>query len=234
MIATIFILKRTSMRILVLEDNETLALGISHALSHAGYAVDVLNDGIEGKQVLEYEPYDLLVLDLGLPNLDGMDLLQYLRKHQSKIPVLIISARDKLDQKILGLESGADDYLCKPFALEEVVARVNALLRRVLQDGLSLITIGNLVFDTNSRTLTCKGERVDLSYRETSIFEQLLLHANQVLSKENIASHIAAFDDNFNPTAIETYISRLRKKIGDNATLQTVRGLGYILITKPQ
>jgi len=199
------------MRILVLEDNEILALGICHVLKTAGYAVDILSDGVEGKQVLEYEPYDLLVLDLGLPNLDGIDLLQSLRKEQSKIPVLIISARDKLDQKILGFESGADDYLCKPFALEEVVVRVNALLRRTLQDGLSHIFIGDLVFDTNSRTLTCKGERVELSFRETSIFEQLLTHANQVLSKENIASHIAAFDDDFNPTAIETYISRLRK-----------------------
>ncbi|DAB31956.1 MAG TPA: DNA-binding response regulator [Sulfurospirillum sp. UBA11407] len=220
------------MRILVLEDNETLALGICHVLKTAGYAVDILSDGVEGKQVLEYEPYDLLVLDLGLPNLDGIDLLQSLRKEQSKIPVLIISARDKLDQKILGFESGADDYLCKPFALEEVVVRVNALLRRTLQDGLSHIFIGDLVFDTNSRTLTCKGERVELSFRETSIFEQLLTHANQVLSKENIASHIAAFDDDFNPTAIETYISRLRKKLGSSVTLQTVRGLGYILITK--
>lgn len=220
------------MRILVLEDNETLALGISHTLSNAGFAVDVLNDGLEGKQVLEYEPYDLLVLDLGLPNLDGMDLLKSLRRHQSNLPVLIISARDKLDQKILGLECGADDYLCKPFALEEVVARVNALLRRSLQNGQSLITFGNLSFDTNTRTLTCNGERIELSSRETSIFEQLLLHANQVLSKENIASHIAAFDDDFNPTAIETYISRLRKKLGECVILQTVRGLGYILITK--
>lgn len=220
------------MRILVLEDNETLALGISHALSSAGFAVDVLNDGLEGRQVLEYEPYDLLVLDLGLPHLDGMDLLKGLRRHQSNLPVLIISARDKLDQKILGLECGADDYLCKPFALEEVVARVNALLRRSLQNGQSLITFGNLSFDTNTRTLTCNGERIELSSRETSIFEQLLLHANQVLSKENIASHIAAFDDDFNPTAIETYVSRLRKKLGDSVVLQTVRGLGYILITK--
>lgn len=220
------------MRILVLEDNETLALGISHALCSAGFAVDVLNDGLEGRHVLEYEPYDLLVLDLGLPHLDGMDLLKILRRHQCNLPILIISARDKLDQKILGLESGADDYLCKPFALEEVVARVNALLRRTLQNGQSVITLGDLSFNTSTRTLTCNGERVELSSRETSIFEQLLSHANQVLSKENIASHISAFDDDFNPTAIETYISRLRKKLGKCVMLQTVRGLGYILITK--
>lgn len=142
----------------------------------------------------------------------GMKRANFRCKQQSKLPVLIISARDKLDQKILGLESGADDYLCKPFALEEVVARVNALLRRALQNGQSHITLGDLSFDTTTRTLTCNDERVELSSRETSIFEQLLLHANQVLSKENIASHIAAFDDDFNPTAIETYISRLRKK----------------------
>lgn len=221
-----------ALRILVLEDNETLALGISHALRNAGYAVDVLHDGEEGKNVLEYEPYDLLVLDLGLPDVDGMDLLKTLRKRHSPLPVLIISARDKLDQKILGLESGADDYLCKPFALEEVVARVNALLRRALQQGQSLISVGDLSFDTITRTLTCKEERIDLSSREISIFEYLLLHANQVLSKNNIASHITAFDDDFNPTAIETYISRLRKKLGESVTLETVRGLGYMLITK--
>lgn len=222
------------MRILILEDNETLALGLFKTLSEAGYAVDVSYDGQEGKDILEYEPYDLLILDLGLPNLDGMEILKQLRKRQQKIPVLIISARDKLDQKILGLESGADDYLCKPFALEEVLARVHALLRRALQDGQPIIKVGELSFDTVLRTLTCKGERVELSYRETSIFEQLLMHANQVLSKDMIASHIASFDDDFNPTAIETYISRLRKKLGESVILQTVRGLGYILITKKQ
>ncbi|MDD3343884.1 MAG: response regulator transcription factor [Sulfurospirillaceae bacterium] len=220
------------MRILVVEDNETLALGLSKTLSTAGYAVDVSYDGQEAKDILEYESYDLLILDLGLPNLDGMNILKQLRKQQCKIPVLIISARDKLDQKILGLESGADDYLCKPFALEEVIARVHALLRRALQDGQPVIKIGEFAFDTSSRTLTHKSERVELSSRETSIFEHLLMHANQVLSKDNIASHIAAFDDDFNPTAIETYISRLRKKLGESVMLQTVRGLGYILITK--
>ncbi len=118
------------MRILILEDSITLASGISDKLSSSGYAVDVLHDGEDGNSVLDYQQYDLLILDLGLPGIDGIDILKNLRSKQKKIPVLIISARDKLDQKILGLESGADDYLCKPFELDEVLARVNALLRR--------------------------------------------------------------------------------------------------------
>ena len=220
------------MRILILEDNVTLARGLEKTLNKVGYAVDVLYDGADGDSVLDYQDYDLLLLDLGLPGLDGIDVLKNIRKNKKKIPVIIISARDKLDQKILGLESGADDYLCKPFDLEEVVARIHALLRRSKQDGQSLVQLGNLSYDTSSRTLTQEGERIELSNRELGVFEYLLAHANQVLSKNSIADHVGSFDDDFSATAIETYISRIRKKLGDNVDLKTVRGLGYILNTK--
>ncbi len=220
------------MRILILEDNPTLAQGLYDKLVNVGYAVDVFHDGEDGNSVLKYQQYDLLILDLGLPNIDGMEILKNLRNQQNKIPVLIISARDKLDQKILGLESGADDYLCKPFDLDEVVARVNALLRRSLQDGQSFIKLNSLEFDSSMRTLTREGQRVELSNRELSVFEYLLANSNTVVSKDNIVDHISSFDNDITSTAIETYISRLRKKLGDDVSLKTVRGLGYILNTK--
>lgn len=220
------------MRILILEDNVILASGLSDKLTNAGYAVDVLEDGEDGNSVLEYQEYDLLILDLGLPGIDGIEILKKLRITKNKIPVLIISARDRLDQKILGLESGADDYLCKPFELDEVLARVNALLRRSLQDGQTLIDLNNLIFDTSSRTLTRGDERIELSHRELSLFEYLLTNINKVMSKESILEHIASFDDEITLTSIETYISRLRKKLGDDVSLKTVRRLGYILSTQ--
>ena len=220
------------MRILILEDNPTLAQGLYDKLVGIGYAVDLFHDGEDGNSVLKYQQYDLLILDLGLPNIDGMDILKNLRNQQNKIPVLIISARDKLDQKILGLESGADDYLCKPFDLDEVVARVSALLRRSLQDGQSFIKLNSLEFDSSKRTLVRDGKRIELSHRELSVFEYLLSNANTVVSKSNIVDHIASFDDDMTSTAIETYISRLRKKLGNDVSLKTVRGLGYILNTK--
>ena len=220
------------MRILILEDNLTLATALNKKLTSVGYAVDVFHDGEDGDSILSYQQYDLLILDLGLPGVDGIDILKKLRSNKKKIPVLIISARDRLDQKILGLESGADDYLCKPFELDEVVARANALLRRFLQDGQANIQIKNLEFDSATRTLSQNGERIELSNRELSVFEYLLAHANTVVSKENIVEHIASFDKDINPTAIETYISRLRKKLGSEVSLKTVRGLGYILSTK--
>jgi len=220
------------LRILILEDNLILASGLSDKLISVGYAVDVLHDGEDGNSVLEYQDYDLLILDLGLPGIDGIDILKNLRLLRIKIPVLVISARDKLDQKILGLESGADDYLCKPFELDEVLARVHALLRRSLQDGQTLIELNNLTFDVSTRTLTRGAKRIELSHRELGLFEYLLMHKNKVMSKESILEHIASFDDEISLTSIETYISRLRKKLGDDVSLKTVRRLGYILSTQ--
>lgn len=220
------------MRILLLEDNTILSYALCNILTKAGYAVDVFANGEDGKSVLEYQQYDLLILDLGLPGIDGIDILKNLRKTHNKIPVLVVSARDKLDQKILGLESGADDYLCKPFELDEVVARVNALLRRSLQEGQSIIQLNNLTFDSSSRTLTREGQRVSLSHRELSVFEYLLININKVISKESIVEHISTFDDDISVTTIETYISRLRKKLGDDISLKSIRRLGYILTTK--
>ncbi|OUR72884.1 DNA-binding response regulator [Arcobacter sp. 31_11_sub10_T18] len=217
------------MKILLLEDNKTLSFGIVKKLKESGFVIDSYDDGEDGLYALNTSVYDLLILDLGLPGLDGIDIIQKLRDAQNSIPILVISARDRLDQRIFGLDVGADDYLCKPFELDEVIARVQALLRRSQTQNSNMIHYNDLQFDIQKRTL-CKGEEhIDLSKRELSIFEHLLLNVNNVVSKDNIVEHITSMDDDFNPTAVETYISRLRKKLSSSITLKTVRGLGYIL-----
>lgn len=217
------------MKILLLEDNKTLANGIHKKLLDMSYTVDVFYDGRDGVYALETSIYDLLILDLGLPGVDGIDIIKNLRSCEKVIPILVISARDKLDQRVLGLDTGADDYLCKPFELDEVIARVHALLRRSKNKVSHIIKYNDLEFDTKSLTLIKNNENIELNKRELKIFEYLLENLNAIISKENIAEHITSIDDEFNPTAIETYISRLRKKLGKSINLKTVRGLGYMI-----
>ncbi|XPV68755.1 MAG: response regulator transcription factor [Halarcobacter sp.] len=217
------------MKILLLEDNETLANGINRKLQEIGYIVDFFYNGEDGLYTLETVKYDLLILDLGLPGIDGIEIIKKLRSTKKNLPILVISARDKLDQRILGLDTGADDYLCKPFELDEVVARVNALLRRSNNQVSNIIKYNDLVFDTQSLILKKENEIIELSKRELRIFEYLLLNLNAIISKENIVEQVTTVDDEFNPTAVETYISRLRKKLGNSINLKTVRGLGYML-----
>lgn len=217
------------MRLLIVEDNKTLAQGLKKVLGEAGYAVDVLHDGKEAETVLGYQDYSILILDLGLPGLDGIELLKRLKKKKKDMPVMIISARDQLDQRIMGLDIGADDYLCKPFAFEEVTARIRALIRRSYRKGKSKIVMNNLVFDGARKTIMVKNKRLHLKKREYSIFECLLNNVGRVVSKSDIASQVSSFDKDFNPQAVETYISRLRKKIGDNVKIETVYGLGYLI-----
>jgi len=217
------------MKILLLEDNETLADGIYKKLKEIGFIADVFYNGEDGLYTLETSIYDLLILDLGLPGIDGIDIIKKLRNSQQNLPILVISARDKLDQRILGLDSGADDYLCKPFELDEVVARVQALLRRSKNQISNTIKYNDLEFDTQTLILTKNQEPVELSKRELTIFEYLLQNLNAIVSKENIVEHITSIDDEFNPIAVETYVSRLRKKLGDSINLKTVRGLGYMM-----
>lgn len=217
------------MKILLIEDNETLANGISKKLKEIGYIVDAFYDGEDGLYSLETAVYDLLILDLGLPYIDGIDIIKKLRSSQKSLPILVISARDKLDQRILGLDTGADDYLCKPFELDEVIARVHALLRRSKNQISNIINYNDLSFNTQTLILTKDSNTIDLSKRELKIFEYLLQNQNAIVSKDNIVEHITSVDDEFNPTAVETYISRLRKKLGDSINIKTVRGLGYMM-----
>lgn len=217
------------MKVLLIEDNKTLADGLSHKLKDVGFIIDLFYNGEDGLYALQTSSYDLLILDLGLPDIDGIEIIKKLRKSYENLPILVISARDKLDQRIYGLDIGADDYLCKPFELDEVIARAHALLRRTKNLISNKIIYNDLEYDAKSRTLTQDGEIIELSKRELSIFEYLLQNLGMILSKENIVEHITSIDDEFNPTAIEIYISRLRKKLSASINLKTVRGLGYML-----
>jgi DNA-binding response OmpR family regulator len=220
------------MKILLLEDNEKLANAVYKKLVDNGYRIDIFFNGEEGLYALDTSTYDLLILDLGLPDIDGIDIIKKLRKLNSILPILIISARDELDQRILGLDTGADDYLCKPFELNEVLARVQALLRRSKYQVHNEIIYNNLVFDIKNRTLKKDNEYIELSKRELAIFENLLTNIDTVISKENIVEHISTFSDTIEPSSVETYVSRIRKKLGDCINLKTARGLGYILSSK--
>jgi len=220
------------MKILLVEDNEKLANAVLKKLENNGYSVDMFFDGEEGLYALESSFYDLLILDLGLPGIDGIDIIKKLRNLHKTIPILIISARDELDQRIFGLDCGADDYLCKPFELNEVIARVQALLRRTKYHVNSKITYNDLIYDTQNRTLFKADKYIELSKRELAIFENLLLNLDTVLSKENIVEHISTYTESIHPSSVETYVSRIRKKLGNSISLKTARGLGYILSSK--
>lgn len=217
------------MTILVLEDNEILAEGICAKLKHAGFFIDHFSDGADGLYALNAKSYDLLILDLGLPSIDGIEIIKSVRLKQDDIPILVISARDRLDQRILGLDTGADDYICKPFELDEIVARIQALLRRSKKKISHRIEHNDLIFDAKQRTLSQSGILIELSKRELAVFEYLILNLNAIVSKEDIVEHITTFDDDLNPTAIEVYISRLRKKLKKSLTIKSVRGVGYMM-----
>ncbi|WP_029010402.1 response regulator [Azospirillum halopraeferens] len=216
------------MRILLVEDDADLADGLLRALRAPGHAVDHLRDGEEADLLLRHEPFDLVVLDLGLPGRDGLDVLKGLRARGNAVPVLVLTARDALDQRIAGLDLGADDYLAKPFALPELEARVRALLRRGSGRASSRIVHGRVALDTRARRVTVDGAPVELPRRELCVLEVLLTRAGEVLSKEQIANQLYSFDDEAGLTSIELYVHRLRKRLAPaGLDIRTVRGLGY-------
>lgn len=217
------------MKALVVEDNTNLATSIAAFLTEAGFEVETCGDGQAAEQWLRHLSFDLVLLDLGLPNLDGIHVLRRLRARQDRTPVLIISARDDLDHRVLGLEEGADDYLGKPFSLVEVVARSKALVRRAKQFGEKNLQCGGLELPPNSPAVLVNGEAVALHRREREVLEYLLINQGRLVSKAQIIDRLSDIDDSLTSSAVETYISRLRKKIGGAAQLRTVRGLGYLL-----
>lgn len=218
------------MRILVVEDNAALADGISRALDKAGFAVDVSGDGEEADDILATQTFDLVVLDLNLPGRDGLDVLKRARARGCSAQVLILTARDRLEDRVAGLDLGADDYLTKPFELAELEARVRALLRRHGGHKKTVIELGNLSYDTVARRLSLNGNAVDLPRRELCLLELLVSRAGKVVSKEQIADSLVNFDEEISPNAVELYISRLRKRLQDGAVeIKTVRGLGYLM-----
>lgn len=219
------------MRVLIVEDSPLLAEGIAKTFRTKGYAVDVVARGDDAEAALHTGQYDLVILDLGLPDVDGLEVLRRLRGRRSRVPVLVLTARDSIQQRVEGLNLGADDYVGKPFALEELEARAGALIRRGSGGSGAVLTHGALSLDTAARIATVGGKALDLPRRELTILEVLLVRRGQIVSKEALVESLAGFDDEeLSPNAVETYIYRLRKKLDpEDIRIRTLRGLGYLL-----
>ena len=218
------------MRILLVEDNETLADGLSSILRGSGYAVDVVRDGASADAVTATEAFDLVILDLNLPEMGGLQVLRSMRARQDKAAVLILTARGTTEERVKGLDLGADDYMTKPFDVSELEARVRVLLRRRAGLHSSLVQYGNVSLDLTSRTFSAEGVLIDLPARELGILEVLFMRAGKVVPKDAIIQSLAGFDDDLSANAIEQYVSRLRKRLGPyGLTVRTARGIGYYL-----
>ncbi|MCX7961745.1 MAG: response regulator transcription factor [Burkholderiales bacterium] len=222
------------MRILIAEDDATLAGAVSCSLRRHGYAVDWVPSGEEADAALEADEFDLLILDIGLPRKSGLEVLRRLRARQSRLPVLLLTGYDSVDDRVRGLDAGADDYLAKPFELAELEARVRALARRALAGGQTLIVHGPLVYDQVGRVARLNGEAIELSARELSLLEIFLQRAGRLVSKDQLVSHLCAWGEEVSPNAIEVYVHRLRRKLEPGGVrIVTVRGIGYCL-EKPE
>ena len=218
------------MRILIAEDDQVLADGLLRSLRAASYAVDHVASGTEADAALSDHSFDLLILDLGLPKLHGFEVLRKLRSRGASVPVLILTAADSVEQRVKGLDLGADDYMAKPFALQELEARVRALTRRGLGTASSVLKHGPLTFDATGRVAYLHDQLVDLSARELGLLEVLLQRAGRLVSKDQLVERLCEWGDEVTNNAIEVYIHRLRKKIEQGPVrIATVRGLGYCL-----
>jgi two-component system, OmpR family, response regulator QseB len=216
------------MRLLIVEDDGLLGDGLRAGLAQAGFAVDWVQDGRAAELALGAEPYALVVLDLGLPHRSGLEVLRGLRRKGDRIPVLILTARDTVDDRVTGLDAGADDYVVKPFDLAELVARVRALLRRSAGGAHPVLRVGELSLDPASHDVMRGGDRVALSPREFALLHELMHHAGRVLSREHLERTLYAWDAEPDSNAIEVHIHHLRRKLGANV-IRTVRGSGYIV-----
>ena len=220
------------MRILVVEDEKKLASFIRRGLKEKGYAVDVAADGNEGLFLAEVNPYDLIILDIMLPGKDGISICRELRKNKNNSPVLILTARDDVEDKINGLDSGADDYLTKPFAFGELLARARALMRRKQEHKTTKLRVADLELDQLTRKVSRGGRTIELTSTEYSLLEYLMLHAGQVVTRTMISEHVWNDDFDTFSNVINVYINYLRKKIDsdfEKKLIQSVRGTGYIL-----
>ncbi|GGJ82326.1 response regulator [Pseudomonas matsuisoli] len=218
------------MRVLLVEDHPPLAESVAKALKGAGLNVDVLQDGVAADLALASEDYALAILDVGLPRLDGFQVLARLRDRGKTVPVLMLTARGEVKDRVHGLNLGADDYLAKPFELSELEARVKALLRRSVLGGEQQQRCGSLVYDLGIRRFALGEQTLTLTSREQSVLEALIARPGRVMSKEQLASQVFGLDEEASPDAIEIYVHRLRKKIeGSDVRIVTFRGLGYLL-----
>jgi two-component system OmpR family response regulator len=217
------------MRLLVVEDDPDLAGQLAEALREAGYAVDVTRDGEEAEFLGDTEPYDAVVLDLGLPNVDGMTILERWREAGHAMPVLILTARDRWSDKVAGFDAGADDYLAKPFRVEELLARLRALIRRSGGLASPIIEIGPVSIDTRSSRVTLDGTPVKLTGQEYRLLAYMAHNLGKVLSRTELTEHLYDQDFDLDSNTIEVFVGRLRRKLGAEA-IETVRGLGYRMV----
>lgn len=218
------------MRILIVEDDPILSDGLARSLEQSGYALDCARDGEQADGMLAVQEYDLVVLDLGLPRMDGFEVLRRLRKRGSRTPVLILTARDGVESRVQGLDLGADDYLIKPFDLAELEARMRALIRRGQFGASAQLAFGRLTLDTAGRRAMLDGDPLELSARELGVLEILMLRAGRMVSKEQIMERLCNWDEEVGDNAIEVYVHRLRKKLESSGLrIRTIRGLGYLL-----
>jgi DNA-binding response OmpR family regulator len=218
------------MKILLVEDDPTLGEAVMVATRRAGFAVDWAHDGVQADNALTGFEYDAMLLDLGLPRREGLDVLRTLRKRGATLPVMILTARDTVEDRVRGLDAGADDYLLKPFSLDELLARLRALLRRAHGVADTSIHMARLVFDSVKRQASVDDTPLALSAREVEVLEILLNNAGRVTAKEAIADRLAGWDEGVGDNAVEVYIHRLRRKLeGSGVAIRTLRGLGYML-----
>jgi len=218
------------MRILIAEDDAVLADGLIVSMRRAGHAVYWSKSGEEADDLLAREAYDLVILDLGLPRMDGLRVLDRMRKRGCKTPVLIVTAREALEERVRGLDMGADDYIAKPFDLPELEARVRALLRRGQCGATNEICLGSLSYDAARKRAMIKNQPLELSAREICILEVLIRNAGYVVSKRQILESLCGWEEEISDHAVEVYVHRLRKRLdGTGAAIRTIRGLGYLI-----
>lgn len=221
------------MRVLLVEDDELLGDGIRTGLKHYGHTVDWVKDGKSANDVLSasYENFDIIVLDLGLPKLSGLDVLRKLRERNSSTPVIILTARETVDDRVKGLDAGADDYLTKPFDLDELCARIRALQRRSKSRAKPLITYGDISLDPASHVVSQGGETIMISRREFALLQKLLENSGRVISREQLNQTLYGWGENIDSNALEVHIHNLRKRFG-NGLIRTIRGVGYMVEKK--
>lgn len=220
------------MRILLVEDDVMLAEAVTRALVQAAHVVDGARTGEEADHALTVTEYDLVLLDVGLPKIDGFEVLRRLRQRRSAVPVLMLTVNDTLEDRVTGLDLGADDYLTKPFHLSELEARVRALIRRAHASASSDLVHGRLRLDMIGRRLYCNGEPLELSSRELAVIELMLLREGKVVTKQQIVDSLYGWEEASTSNAVEVFVYRLRKKLescGANVTISTVRGMGYLI-----
>lgn len=216
------------MRILLVEDDALLGDALQAGLKQAGHAVDWAHDGVSAETALTAEEYAAVVLDLGLPRKDGLTVLRNLRAKKKTLPVLILTARDTVDDRIKGLDAGADDYLVKPFDLGELAARLRALLRRAGGQSSPVLATADVTLDPATRRVTCKGLEVELSAKEYALLHALMQQAGRALSRAQLEQHLYAWGDEIGSNTVEVYIHHLRRKLGADV-IRTLRGIGYVV-----